>query len=46
MTPFETMLVEDGKIKALFSEPGKCDNCPTDPFEVSDADTMLKFLKS
>jgi peroxiredoxin len=22
------------------------DNCPTDPFEVSDADTMLKYLKS
>jgi len=41
-----SMLVEDGKVKALFSEPGKCDNCPTDPFEVSDADTMLKFLKS
>lgn len=21
------------------------DNCPTDPFEVSDADTMLAYLK-
>lgn len=41
-----SMLVEDGKITALFSEPGKCDNCPTDPFEVSDADTMLKYLKA
>jgi peroxiredoxin len=40
-----SMLVEDGKITALFSEPGKCDNCPSDPFEVSDADTMLKHLK-
>jgi peroxiredoxin len=40
-----SMLVEDGKITALFSEPGRSDNCPTDPFEVSDADTMLNFLK-
>jgi len=41
-----SMLVEDGEITALFSEPGKCDNCPTDPFEVSDADTLLNYLKS
>ena len=40
-----SMLVEDGNITALFSEPGKCDNCPSDPFEVSDADTMLNHLK-
>jgi len=41
-----SMLVEDGKIKQLFSEEGKCDNCPTDPFEVSDAETMLNYLKA
>jgi len=41
-----SMLVEDGTITALFPEPGKIDNCPTDPFEVSDADTLLNFLKS
>ena len=41
-----SMLVEDGKITQLFSEDGKCDNCPTDPFEVSDADTMLNYLKA
>lgn len=41
-----SMLVEDGEVTALFSEDGKCDNCPTDPFEVSDADTMLKHLQS
>jgi len=28
-----------------FIEPGYEDNCPTDPFEVSDADTILKWLK-
>jgi len=41
-----SMLVEDGEITRLFSEAGKCDNCPTDPFEVSDADTMLASLKA
>jgi len=41
-----SMLVEDGQITALFPEAGKCDNCPTDPFEVSDAETMLNHLKS
>lgn len=40
-----SMYVVDGKIKKLFSEPGFMDNCPTDPFEVSDADTMLAYLK-
>lgn len=41
-----SMLVDDGNVTALFSEPGKCDNCPTDPFEVSDAETMLKYLQA
>ena len=40
-----SMLVEDGEIKKIFSEPGFMDDCPTDPFEVSDADTMLAYLK-
>jgi peroxiredoxin len=37
--------IEDGEIKKMFVEPGFDDNCPTDPFEVSDADTMLNWLK-
>lgn len=41
-----SMYVEDGEIKQLFPEEGFEDNCPTDPFTVSDADTMLKYLKS
>lgn len=41
-----SMYVEDGEIKKIFAEAGFADNCPTDPFEVSDADTMLKYLKS
>ncbi|MFA7552638.1 MAG: peroxiredoxin [Spongiibacteraceae bacterium] len=39
-----SMHVVDGEIKQLFAEPGKIDNCPEDPFTVSDADTMLKYL--
>jgi glutathione-dependent peroxiredoxin len=35
-----SMLVEDGRIARLFSEPVK----DGDPYEVSDADTMLKHL--
>ncbi len=40
-----SMLVEDGKVQKIFIEAGKEDNCATDPFEVSDADTMLNYLK-
>jgi peroxiredoxin len=41
-----SMYVENNEIKQLFSEAGFEDNCPSDPFEVSDADTMLNFLKN
>ncbi|MFC0267976.1 glutathione peroxidase [Kushneria aurantia] len=35
-----SMLVRDGKVEKMFIEPEK----PGDPFEVSDADTMLDYL--
>ena len=41
-----SMYVENKEIKKVFMEPGFDDNCRTDPFEVSDADTMLEYLKS
>ena len=41
-----SMFVEDGIIKKVFAESGFSDNCETDPFEVSDADTMLEYLKN
>jgi peroxiredoxin len=41
-----SMYVENGEIKQMFIEPGFEDNCPSDPFEVSDADTMLNYLKN
>lgn len=40
-----SMLVNDCAIEKMFVEPDFSDNCPTDPFEVSDADTMLAYLK-
>ena len=40
-----SMLVNDGAIEKIFVEPDFGDNCPIDPFEVSDADTMLAYLK-
>ncbi|MCZ2203250.1 peroxiredoxin [Cylindrospermopsis raciborskii] len=41
-----SMVVNNCQIEKIFIEPGYEDNCPTDPFEVSDADTMLKYLQS
>jgi len=40
-----SMLVDDGKIEKHFVEAGFADNAGSDPFEVSDADTMLAYLK-
>ena len=40
------MVVEDGEIKKMFIEDDFGDNCPADPFEVSDADTVLNWLKA
>lgn len=37
--------VVDGQIKQLFPEAGIMDNCPDDPFECSDIDTMINYLK-
>jgi len=41
-----SMYVVDGEIKKAFIERGFSDNCPDDPFEVSDAQTMLAYLKN
>lgn len=39
-----SMYVENGDIKKMFIEPGMADNYASDPFEVSDAGTMLNYL--
>ena len=41
-----SMFVDNGEIKKMFIEPGFEDNCGSDPFEVSDAATMLDYLKN
>ncbi len=41
-----SMHVVDGEIKKIFSEAGKGDNVSGDPFEVSDVNTMLAYLKT
>ena len=40
-----SMVVDDKKIEKMFIEPDFGDNCLTDPFEVSDAETVLAYLK-
>ena len=41
-----SMVVQDKQIEKIFVEPGFADHCSTDPFEISSADTMLKYLRS
>ena len=41
-----SMVVNDGMIEQMFIEDGFEDNCESDPFEVSDADTLLAWLLS
>lgn len=41
-----SMIVQDKQIEKMFVEPGFADNCPTDPYEISGADSMLKYLRS
>ncbi|MBU1755332.1 redoxin family protein, partial [Patescibacteria group bacterium] len=40
-----SMLVKDGVIDKLFIEPGISNDCESDPFEVSDAETLLNYIK-
>ena len=40
-----SMHVVDGVVKKMFIEEGMSDNYAADPFEVSDAETMLAYLK-
>lgn len=40
-----SMVVNDGVIEAIFVEEPRLHNSGPDPFEVSDADSMLAYLK-
>ena len=39
------MYVDNMDIVKVWEEPGKMNNCPTDPFEVSDAENVFSELK-
>lgn len=41
-----SMFVQNKKIEKMFIESEYTDNCPTDPFDISGADTMLEYLRS
>ena len=38
-------VINKGVVEKWFIEPGQIDNCPTDPYEVSDPDTVLNYLQ-
>ena len=40
-----SMVINNGIIEKIFVEKGLSNNCKSDPFEVSDADTMIQYLK-
>ena len=40
-----SMVINDGVIEKIFVEKGLMNNCADDPFEVSDAKTMIQYLK-
>ena len=39
------MIVNDKNIEVIFEEPGYCDNAESDPYEVTDPNTILNYLK-
>lgn len=41
-----SMVVNNGEIEKIFAEDGLRDDADSDPFEVSDAQTMLNYLKA
>lgn len=38
-------VVKDGVVEAVFEEPGRCDDCPTDPYGESSPETVLAWLR-
>jgi peroxiredoxin len=41
-----SLIVNDGEIEKMFVEPGLEDDCAMDPFEVSDVETMMNYLRT
>ena len=40
-----SMVITNGIVEMMFVEPGQQDNADSDPFEISDVDTMMRYLK-
>jgi hypothetical protein len=40
------MVVTNGTVEMMFVEPGQTDNADGDPFEISDVDTMIRYLQA
>jgi len=40
------MIINDMTIEAMFVEDGKVNNCPTDPYEVSSPENLMRALKA
>ena len=39
-------VVNDGVIEAWFEEPGRCDDCPTDPYGESSPESVLAWVEA
>ena len=39
------MVVDDGTVERMFSEPGQEDDCATDPYEETSPEKVLEYLK-
>ena len=40
-----SMIIDNGIIEKIFTEKGMSNNCPSDPFEISDSETIIKYLE-
>lgn len=39
-------IVNDGRVEAWFEEPGRCDDCPEDPYGASSPESVLEWLRA
>jgi thioredoxin-dependent peroxiredoxin len=39
-------VVDNGRIEKFFEEPGRCDDCPTDPYGETAPENILAYLKN
>jgi len=39
-------IINDNTVEKIFEEPGKIDNCPTDPYGESSPENVLGYIKS